>query len=394
MNNQNQNIPKLRFPEFNGESRYSTYKKYFFKDIFLFSTGKNIKQSEASPDFETPCIRYGELYYMYAEVIYDIINRTNLDKSELLFSNGDEILLPSAGEDPLDIGSASALTIEGVAIGRTINILKPLKDNIYSHRYVAYYINQKLRKKISTLAKGVSISNVYNSDLKKLDIVLPNLPEQHKIASFFTTIDLKISQLKQKLTLLEQYKKGVMQKIFSQEVRFKDDDGQEFPKWENKKIKDLAEIKYGKDQKQISYEKGKYPILGTGGEMGRTNDFLTDKPSVLIGRKGTIDKPRYMDTPFWTVDTLFYTNVYSNTIPKWLYYKFGTINWYLYNEASGVPSLSSSTIYSIPICLPFLPEQDKIADFLSAIDDKIHHIQTQIEKSEVWKKGLLQQMFC
>lgn len=184
-----------------------------------------------------------------------------------------------------------------------------------------------------------------------------------------------------------------MQKIFSQEIRFKDENGQEFPNWEKKKIKDLVEIKYGKDQKQISCENGKYPILGTGGEMGRTNDFLTDKPSVLIGRKGTIDKPRYMDTPFWTVDTLFYTYVFANTNPKWLYYKFETINWYLYNEASGVPSLSSSTLYTISVILPTLPEQIKIADFLSAIDDKIYHTQLQIEKAEVWKKGLLQLMF-
>jgi type I restriction enzyme S subunit len=173
-------IPKLRFSEF-GVDEVKSYKKYFFKDIFLFSTGKNIKQNEASPQFEIPCVRYGELYHMYNEVINEVFNRTNLDKSELLFSQGDEILLPSAGEDPLDIGLASALTIENIAIGRTINILKPIKANIYSQIYVAYYINQKLRKKISTLAKGVSISNVYNSDLKTLEIVLPDLLEHYKL---------------------------------------------------------------------------------------------------------------------------------------------------------------------------------------------------------------------
>ena len=184
-----------------------------------------------------------------------------------------------------------------------------------------------------------------------------------------------------------------MQKIFSQQIRFKDDYGREFPKWEKKRLGEIAEIKYGKDQKEISCENGKYPILGTGGEMGRTNEFLSDQPSVLIGRKGTIDKPVYMDKPFWTVDTLFYTHVFSNTIPKWLFYKFWTINWYLYNEASGVPSLSASTIYKIPIHLPSLSEQTRIANFLSAIDDKIHHTQKQIEQAEHWKKGLMQKMF-
>ena len=160
------NTPTLRFPEFKGE-----WKKKKFNEIFIFSTGKSIKQNEASPEFETPCVRYGELYHLYDEVITEVINKTNLDKSELTFSQGNEILLPSAGEDPMDIGSASALTIKNVAIGRTINVLRPLMTNVYSQIYVAYHINHKLKKDISKLAKGVSISNVYNSDLKTLKII-------------------------------------------------------------------------------------------------------------------------------------------------------------------------------------------------------------------------------
>ncbi len=163
--------------------------------------------------------------------------------------------------------------------------------------------------------------------------------------------------------------------------------------WGRKKIKELVEIKYGKDQKQIANIDGKYPIMGTGGEMGRTNVFLYDKPSVMIGRKGTIDKPRFMDTPFWTVDTLFYTEVFDNTDPKWLYYKFETINWYLYNEASGVPSLSSSTIYSIPIKTPSLPEQQKIASFFTAIDQKITQLKRKKNLLEQYKKGVMQKIF-
>ena len=75
--------PKLRFKEFDGVDKINSYKKHLFKDIFLFSTGKNIKQSEASPQFETPCVRYGELYHMYNEIISEVFNRTNIDKSEL-----------------------------------------------------------------------------------------------------------------------------------------------------------------------------------------------------------------------------------------------------------------------------------------------------------------------
>ncbi len=204
---------ELRFKDENGKE-FPKWEKKKFDEIFLFSIGRNIKQKEASPEFETPCVRYGELYHLYAEVIKEVINKTNLDKSELLFSEGDEILLPSAGEDPMDIGSASALTISNVAIGRTINILKPKRANAYSQIFVAYYINQVLKKRISTLAKGVSISNVYNSDLKTLEINLPSFTEQIKIASFLSAIDEKINRTENQLQQTQQYKKGLLQKMF------------------------------------------------------------------------------------------------------------------------------------------------------------------------------------
>ncbi len=163
--------------------------------------------------------------------------------------------------------------------------------------------------------------------------------------------------------------------------------------WKEKRISEVAKIMYGKDQKQIAEKDGKYPILGTGGIMGKTNSFLYDKPSVLIGRKGTIDQPRYMETPFWTVDTLFYTELLENTFPKWLYYKFETINWYLHNEASGVPSLSASTIYKIKLNLPTLPEQQKIAAFLTAVDEKIQQLTGKKDLLEQYKKGVMQKIF-
>ena len=134
-------VPEIRFEGFDGG-----IVEYLFNDIFLFSTGKNIKQKEASPEFETPCVRYGELYHMYNEVINEVINKTNLEKSELRFSKGDEILLPSAGEDPLDIGSASALTIKDVAIGRTINVLRPKSDDVYSQKYASYQARSRLKE--------------------------------------------------------------------------------------------------------------------------------------------------------------------------------------------------------------------------------------------------------
>lgn len=405
------NIPSLRFPEFKLEIENS-YKRHFFKDIFLFSTGKNIKQSEASPEFDTPCVRYGELYHMYNEVITGIVNRTNLDKSELRFSDGDEILLPSAGEDPLDIGSASALTIKNVAIGRTINILKPSKANVYSQIYVAYYINQKLRKTISTLAKGVSISNVYNSDLKTLEIILPNLSEQQKIATFLTVVDEKLQTLKQKKSLLEQYKKGVMQKIFSQELRFTDDNGNAFADWEEKKLGDIVT-----EYNDKSIINDQYVVLSSsmGGIKLQSDYFNKDVSSknntgYKIVPNGYFTYRSMSDTGSFTfnIQNIVEIGIVSPAYPVFKpknFIKSQFLSYYLNNsdriindllslkEGGTRYALSFSKFSKLEIDIPNLEEQIKIANFLSTIDDKINHCQAQITNTEVWKKGLLQQLF-
>ncbi|WP_181315745.1 restriction endonuclease subunit S [Photobacterium damselae] len=205
--------PTLRFKADDG-SEFPDWEEKKLDDICSFTSGKNIKQSEASPEFSTPCVRYGELYHMYGEVITTVVNRTNLEPSELTFSKGDEILLPSAGEDPLDIGAASALTLKDVAIGRTINVLRPKTKDSYCHIYVSYYINNKLKKKISTLARGASISNVYNSDLKGLSILLPSLEEQQVVKSFLVAIEEKIDLTNSELAKAKEWKKGLLQQMF------------------------------------------------------------------------------------------------------------------------------------------------------------------------------------
>lgn len=407
-------IPKLRFPEFS-DSGNKSFKKHSFKDIFLFSTGKNIKQNEASPEFETPCVRYGELYHMYNEVISEVINKTNLDKSELLFSDGDEILLPSAGEDPLDIGSASALTVANVAIGRTINVLKPQNLGVYSQIYVAYYINQKLRKNISALAKGVSISNVYNSDLKTLEITLPQLPEQTKIANFLTTIDEKIQALKQKKTLLEQYKKEVMQKIFSQELRFKDDNGNDYPDWEEKKLFDLGKFISGtgfSDKEQGGSEG--IPFLKVSDMnlpenkivIKTSNNFVSEEQvkrmkykvikseSLIFAKVGAaIFLERKRIAKNYLIDNNMMAFIPSGNI-LFFYHLFNNIRLSKYAQVGALPSYNSSDLGHIKISISSLPEQQKIANLLSAIDEKIEKVSQQITATETYKKGLLQAMFC
>ena len=167
----------------------------------------------------------------------------------------------------------------------------------------------------------------------------------------------------------------------------------EVNKWSKVKISQCLRVLYGRRQDEIKKEGGKYPILGTGGEMGRTDSYLMDKPSVLIGRKGTIDKPYYMDKPFWAIDTLFYTDIKSSAFPKYIYYIFQTINWRKYNEASGVPSLSVFVIHNISVHLPPLLDQKCIARLLGTWDKHIEKIDRKIELKRNIKKGLMQQIF-
>lgn len=159
--------------------------------------------------------------------------------------------------------------------------------------------------------------------------------------------------------------------------------------WHTTELKDVLTIGHGKPQFAIENENGKYPILATGGILGYTNHYLYNKPSVLIGRKGTIDKPQYMDTPFWTVDTLFYTHINEKFNPKFIYYKFHLIDWKRRSEASGVPSLSSSIINEQIISHPQLPEQQKIAQALTDADNYISALEKLIEKKKMMKEGLM-----
>jgi type I restriction enzyme S subunit len=162
--------------------------------------------------------------------------------------------------------------------------------------------------------------------------------------------------------------------------------------WEAKRLGDMLKVRHGKSQHGVAVVDGAYPILASGGEIGRTNIYLYDRPSVLIGRKGTIDKPQYQDKPFWTVDTLFYTELSNSTDPKFIYFKFVMIDWRSYNEASGVPSLNASTIESIEIFAPSHAEQTAIATILSDMDAEIAALEARRDKTRDLKQGMMQEL--
>ena len=135
---------------------------------------------------------------------------------------------------------------------------------------------------------------------------------------------------------------------------------------------DLVTIKYGKNQKKVQSEDGAIPIYGTGGLMGYATQALYNKPSVLIGRKGTINKVHYVDHPFWTVDTLFYTEINDEiVIPKYLYYLMWLLDLDSYNEGTTIPSLRTETLNRLEFEIPGLKSQELVLSVLEPIDRKI-----------------------
>ena len=161
--------------------------------------------------------------------------------------------------------------------------------------------------------------------------------------------------------------------------------------WEEKKLGEVLSIGNGRDYKHLN--KGSVPVYGTGGYMTSVDNFLHDGETVCIGRKGTIDSPMYHKGKIWTVDTLFYTHSFIDSKPKFIYYIFQNIRWKYYNEASGVPSLSKKTIDKIKDIFPALPEQEKIVNFLSAVDSKLQALKDKKERLEAYKRGAMQQIF-
>lgn len=160
-------------------------------------------------------------------------------------------------------------------------------------------------------------------------------------------------------------------------------------------LSDLATIKYGKNQKKVFSDSGTVPIFGTGGLMGFATTSLYDKPSVLIGRKGTIGKVKYVEQPFWTVDTLFYTIINTDlVIPKYLFYIMSLIDLNNYNEGTTIPSLRTETLNRLEFDIPDLEEQRKILSCLNPIDEKIE-LNNEINNNlEQQAQALYENIFC
>ncbi len=243
-------------------------------------------------------------------------------------------------------------------------------------------------KRLNNLVFGSGQPLITGSQLKALTIAVPPLLEQRAIATALSDVDALLEELDRLIAKKRDIKQAAMQQLLTGETRLPGFEGE----WEARRIGDVLEVRHGRSQKEVETKDGEYPIYASGGEIGRANTYLYSKPSVLIGRKGTIDAPRYCDQPFWTVDTLFYTELLDRNSAKFMYYKFCMIPWRNYNEASGVPSLSARTIENIEIVLPTHEEQEAIAAVLSDMDTEIQALEQRRNKTAELKQGMMQEL--
>jgi len=268
--------------------------------------------------------------------------------------------------------------LQNYRVGNFIPNDKTIKDYIY-HVSQSEIVQQIVKDLVNSGAQP----NLGKKDFDKILIPLPpTKAEQTAIATALNDADALITQLEKLIAKKRNIKQGAMQEL----LRLKEG-------WKVKKLGDVLKVRHGKSQTEVNSDNGIYPILASGGVIGKAIRFLYNKPSVLIGRKGTIDKPQFMNTPFWTVDTLFYTEIFENYDAKFIFYMFNLIDWYSYNEASGVPSLNAKTIELIERGFPRTKgEQIHIAQILSDMDTEIEAFEKKLEKYKMLKQGMMQNL--
>ena len=401
-------VPALRFKDDDGRD-FPKWGLKLLGEFATFAKGKGISKADINVEGLTPCIRYGELYTEYGETIREIKSKTNIDIKNLVLSELNDVIIPASGETQIDIAKASCVQLAGVALGGDLIIIKSHENGVF----ISYYLNSQKKLDIAKLAQGNSVVHLYSSQLKKLSINLPLKAEQTKIANFLTAVDEKIQHITQKSDLLAQYKKGVMQQIFSQELRFKDDDGGEFPAWETRLLKDVLLKNSTKNKKSefslVQSVSNKHGFINQNELFENRVIASTDLSNYYVIKKGAFAyNPSRID-----VGSLAYQGDDLTSVVSPLYVSFYAVpllivdlflfNWFESEqftsqmnssfEGSVRNTLSYESLSRISFALPCLNEQTKIAYFLTAIDDKIIHTQTQLAAVKEYKQGLLQQMF-
>ena len=200
---------QIRFKADDG-SEFGEWEETVLEKIGIFLKGKGISKADIVENGFTPCIRYGELYTHYGEVISKVISATNLEIENLILSKANDVLIPASGETQIDIATASCVLHDDVALSGDLNIFRTKENGVF----LSYLIRSHLKMQIAQLAQGNSVVHLYSSQLKGVRLNLPCLEEQTKIANFLSSIDQKIEVVAQQIEQAKQWKKGLLQQMF------------------------------------------------------------------------------------------------------------------------------------------------------------------------------------
>lgn len=406
--------PKLRFKEFN-----DSWRNVLLEDVAIRGSGHT--PSKNYPEYYNGGIKWisladsKKLDNGYIETTEIEISQEGINNSSaVLHPKGTVLLSRDAG-----VGKSAIMRSE-MAVSQHFIVWQPLPKKLAN--WFLYYQLQILKPEFERIAIGSTIKTIGLPYFKKLRITIPEFNEQQKIASFLSAVDEKIRQLTRKKELLEQYKKGVMQQLFSGKVRFKDENGKPFPKWEGKRLIDFNDLVQGDGDWILSENIGvneKHLIIqlgniGFGAFINKEMKTLSEENFIEVKgtpiRKGDLLLNRMVDDDKINVCLFDYVGDYVTSVDVcWIRSASGIVNQFLMylllvrsnqkallslSSGSGRVRISKKNLFErFTFKLPCLAEQQKIASFLSAIDSKIEILSKQIEQIQTFKKGLLQQMF-
>jgi len=434
MNTQTTNIttekqlePQLRFREF--DDFWSEIK---YGEIFSFySTNSFSRDNLNYEDGQVKNIHYGDIHTKFSTMFnieeekVPYINE-NVDLSRIkadCYCKEGDLVIADASEDYNDIGkSIELINLNNgkLLAGLHTFLARPDKYEI-SKGFPGYLVQSwKIRKQIMTIAQGTKVLGLATSRLGKIKLNLPTLPEQQKIASFLTAVDTKLQQLTNKKELLQQYKKGVMQQLFSQQLRFEQHDGSDYPDWEEKKLGEIGSTLNGLTGKtKEDFGEGK-PYIQYMQIFADSKINLEQCGYVSVTEGENQTRVKYGDVFFTTssetpleigtssvlLDDI--EELYLNSFcfgyrpelklqPEFARFLFRSS----YFRRKIIPLAQGSTRYNmskkellkLKVDLPIKEEQQQIASYLAVLDTKIETVTQQIETTQLFKKGLLQQLF-
>lgn len=396
--------PKLRFKEFDADwisnkiidlADYVDYRGKTPKKVesgILLVTAKNIKQGYLDYSVSQEFIEPSDFD--------EVMRRGKVELNDVLITT----------EAPL--GNVASVDRTDIALAQRVIKYRgkiDLLDNLFLKQK---FLSESFQEILKSKATGGTVQGIKGSVLHQIPLIVPSKQEQTKIASFLSAVDEKISQLTQKHALLSQYKQGMMQKLFSQQIRFKVDDGSEFGEWEEKILSELFDYANGKSFEAEVVENGKFKLITLNSidikaNLKKVHKTISNSDNSLIKNDLIMILSDVAHGNFLGLTAIIPDNSYVlnqrvgrlrsrseiNIVFIRFYINFNQKYFKLNGQGSSQLNLSKADILNFPVSLPCIEEQTKIANFLSAIDQKIEVVAQQIEQAKTWKKGLLQQMF-